>query len=250
MSDTFDRPGDGLWATGPRAVREALEEGRAAKIYIAPGGGETLRIAREAHRAGVPVETLPREGLARLAGRHHQGVAARLRAVPVLSLDEFLDRAFLLPNPVIVVLDHLEDPMNVGAIARSAEAFGAFGLILPKRRSAGIGAGAMRASSGALAHLPVAEVANIVQTLEAVKRRGGWVVATDPEGTVSASEVDFTGPVALVVGNEEKGVGRLVREKADILARLDLVGRTASLNASVATGIFLYEITRQRSPMK
>ena len=237
----------GFWTSGPRAVREALAAGRVSKVYVQVGSGEAVRVAKEARAAGIPVEIVPREALARLAGSHHQGVVARLRPVPALALDGFLERAFRGADPVMVVLDHLEDPMNVGAIARSVEAMGAFGLVLPKRRQAGLGSGALRASAGALAHLPVTEVGNIAQVLEKVKARGAWVVAADPKGGDVAGEVDLTGPLALVVGAEEKGVSRLVLERADFRVRIETGGKTASLNASVAAGILLYEIMRQRA---
>lgn len=235
-----------LWASGPRAVGMALDGGRVAKIYALSASREAAVLAGRAKDLGVPVEFVPKEALFRLVGPHHQGVAARLSGSPTEDLATLLDRAFAKADPVVVVLDHLQDPHNVGAVARSAEAFGASGLVLARRRAAGLTPGAMKASAGALSLIPTAQVANIAQAVEVMKERGLWVVAADPAGEVELADVNLKGPVAIVIGGEGAGVSRLVRERSDQRARLATGGSMPSLNASVAAGIFLYEVFRQR----
>ncbi len=235
-----------LWASGPRAVAMALDAGRVTKVYALRSSREAASLAERAKASGLTVEFVPREALHRLVGPHHQGVAARLAASPAKELGELLDAACERKDPVIVVLDHLQDPHNVGAVARSAEAFGASGLVLARRRAAGLTPGAMKASAGALSVLPTAQVANIAQAVDVMKGRGLWVVAADPGGEADLADVDLRGPVAIVIGGEGEGVSRLVRERSDVRARLATGGAMPSLNASVAAGIFLYETFRQR----
>lgn len=237
---------DELWASGPRAVAMALDAGRVTKVYALHAAREAASLAERAKARGLAVEFVPKEALFRLVGPHHQGVAARLSASPTQELGELLDAAFEKKDPVIVVLDHLQDPHNVGAVARSAEAFGARGLVLARHRAAGLTPGAMKASAGALSVIPTTQVANIAQAIEVMKERGMWVVAADPEGEVELADVNLKGPVAVVIGGEGEGVSRLVRERSDVRARLATGGAVPSLNASVAAGIFLYEAFRQR----
>lgn len=240
-----DAPPDEGWAVGRRAVREALDADRLEKLYVAPGAdiGDLFGAARD---KGIPVERTPREALSRLVGAHHQGVAGRVASQAYEDFDQFVEMVFAEKDPVILALDHLQDPRNIGAIARSAEAFGAKGMILPKRRTAGLSPWAQKASSGALVHLPVTRVSNIGLALDAFKKKGAWVVAADPDGDRELFEVDLKGPIVFVIGSEDEGVSRLLKERSDIRARISTPGKVASLNAAVAAGIFLYEMARQR----
>jgi 23S rRNA (guanosine2251-2'-O)-methyltransferase len=150
-------------------------------------------------------------------------------------------------RPLLVVLDCIEDPQNLGAIIRTAECAGAHGVIIPDRRAAPLGMGAMRASAGAAAHLPVARVSSVPGALDSLRRDGLWIVAADMDGSKPYYDVDFTGPTAIVIGGEDRGLGRLTKERCDATARIPMRGSTPSLNASVSAAILIYEAVRQRS---
>jgi 23S rRNA (guanosine2251-2'-O)-methyltransferase len=200
---------------------------------------------RRATRLGIPLRFEMRETLDRMsAGVPHQGVIAVVSEKPVLSLEGLLDAARQLA--LLVVLDGVEDPRNLGAILRTAEAAGADGVVLPERHSAGLSETVGRASAGALEHVRVARVGNLVQALEALKARGIWVVGFDAAGTQRWDAVDLDRPVALVLGGEGRGIRRLVREHCDHLASIPHFGHVSSLNVSVAAGVALYEAVRQR----
>ncbi|HEY7510106.1 MAG TPA: 23S rRNA (guanosine(2251)-2'-O)-methyltransferase RlmB [Vicinamibacteria bacterium] len=201
-------------------------------------------IARASH-LGIPLRFEAREMLDRMAaGVPHQGVIAVVSAKPLMDLDSVLDQA--KTPALLVVLDGVEDPRNLGAIIRTAEAAGADGVALPERHSAGLSETVARASAGALEHVRVAQIGNVVQALERLKARGVWVVGFDAAGTERWDAVDLKRPVALVLGGEGRGIRRLVREHCDHLVSLPLFGHVGSLNVSVAAGIALYEVVRQR----
>jgi 23S rRNA (guanosine2251-2'-O)-methyltransferase len=198
-----------------------------------------------ASRLGIPLRFEARETLDRLAGGvPHQGLIAVVSAKPVLSLESVLEQA--RTPALLVLLDGVEDPRNLGAILRTAEAAGADGVLLPERHSAGLSETVGRASAGALEHVQVARIGNVVQTLETLKARGFWVVGFDASATERWDAVDMRGPVVLVLGGEGRGIRRLVRERCDHLAGLPLFGHVGSLNVSVAAGVALYEVVRQR----
>jgi 23S rRNA (guanosine2251-2'-O)-methyltransferase len=200
---------------------------------------------RRATHLGIPLRFEMRETLDRMAGGvPHQGVIAVVSEKPVLSLESLLDAAH--EPALVVVLDGVEDPRNLGAILRTAEAAGADGVVLPERHSAGLSETVARASAGALEHVPVARVGNLTQALEALKARGVWVVGLDAAGTERWDAVDLARPVALVLGGEGRGIRRLVREHCDHLVSIPHFGHVGSLNVSVAAGIALYEAVRQR----
>ncbi len=200
---------------------------------------------RRATHLGIPLRFEMRETLDRMAGGvPHQGIIAVVSEKPVLSLESLLDAAH--PPALLVVLDGVEDPRNLGAILRTAEAAGADGVVLPERHSAGLSETVARASAGALEHVPVARVGNLVQALGTLKARGVWVVGFDAAGTERWDAVDLARPVALVLGGEGRGIRRLVREHCDHLVSIPHFGHVASLNVSVAAGIALYEAVRQR----
>ena len=234
---------------GINPVLEALASGnRHFERLLVVKGLRNRRISEaitRAVRASVPLRFETRETLDRIAGGvPHQGIVAVVSARPAMTLESLLETA---RDPVlIVVLDGVEDPRNLGAILRTAEAAGADGVLLPERHSAGLSETVNRASAGALEHVRVARVGNVVQALEALKARGVWVVGFDAAGSERWDQVDLKRPVALVVGGEGRGIRRLVREHCDHLASIPLFGHVASINVSVAAGIALFEAIRQR----
>ncbi|MCL4466314.1 MAG: 23S rRNA (guanosine(2251)-2'-O)-methyltransferase RlmB [Chloroflexi bacterium] len=242
---------DLVW--GRNAVLETLRAGRPLRrLYVAQGLPPNANIAEalaEARSAGVPVQRVPREALDRLTGNgHHQGIAAAVAAHEYSSLDDILAVAGERgEEALILVLDSLQDPQNFGSLLRTAEAVGAHGVIIPKHRAVGITAAVAKVSAGAVEHLKVAQVTNLPRALEGLKERGIWAVGVDMAGQRAYDEQDLRLPLALVVGNEGKGLGRLVREKCDLTVRLPMRGHVASLNAAVAGAIVLYEAWRQRT---
>jgi 23S rRNA (guanosine2251-2'-O)-methyltransferase len=239
--------------TGPHAVREALAAGRPLQtVLLARGrhGGRLEEIARLAKRNGVPVRFEDRVRLDQVAGtREHQGVVAMVASKAAVSLEDLLARPNQQGAPgLLVLLDGVEDPQNLGAIIRTALAAGAAGIIIPERRAAGLGDAAARASAGAVAHLPVARVTNLPRAMETLKSAGYWLVGLDERAERRYTDVDMTGSVALVLGGEGKGLHQLVRERCDFLVSIPSRGPVPSLNVSVAAGIALFEALRQRQP--
>ena len=243
-------PGEGL-IEGRNAVTEALRAGTALdKLYIAKGDTDrTLaRIAAEARRAGVVVVEADRRKLDAMSATHsHQGAVAVAAAAPYAPVEDILQIAADRGEPpLLVVCDEISDPHNLGAIIRTAECAGAHGVIIPKRRSAGLTAVVAKTSAGAVSYLPVARVPNIPQLLKGLKERGLWVFGTAAEGAAPLYQTDLRGPAAVVIGSEGEGMSRLVREECDFLVSIPMRGRISSLNASAAAAILLYEALRQR----
>lgn len=234
---------------GINPVLEALAAGtRHFDRLLIAKGLRSRRISEAISRAsqnGIPLRFEARETLDRMAGGiPHQGIIAVVSAKPVIGLETLLEEA--RDPALLVVLDGVEDPRNLGAILRSVEAAGADGVLLPERHSAGLSEAVARASAGALEHVRVARIGNVVQALETLKARGLWVVGFDAAGTERWDGVDYRRPIALVLGGEGRGIRRLVRERCDHLVSLPLFGHVGSLNVSVAAGIALYEVVRQR----
>jgi 23S rRNA (guanosine2251-2'-O)-methyltransferase len=225
---------------GRNAVLEAARAGRVRRVLVAEGLGPDPRLAELRDLAGV--EEVPAARIAALAQGAHQGVVAELQPRAFLTLRQLLDGSPRL----LLGLDGIEDPQNLGAILRSAEAAGVDGVLLPERRSAPLSAAAVKASSGASEHLRLARVAGLPSAVAEVRRAGLWCVALDPRGELLPWEFDLVQPVCLVVGGEGHGVHRLVRERCDARVRLPMAGRVASLNASAAAAALLYEVARQR----
>lgn len=232
---------------GRNPVIELLKGSRAVDtVFIAQEGGSVAQIVALALQRGIPVKHVSPVKLEALAcGCVHQGVAAALPAHEYASIDDIFAAAGDKP-PFIIIADGIEDPHNLGAIIRTAEAAGAHGLIIPKRRSVSLTPVVAKAAAGALEHVPVARETNIAAVIDGLQKRGVWVYAADMDGE-DFMAVRFDGPVALVIGSEGTGVGRLVREKCDVSVSLPMYGKMGSLNASVAAGILMYEIARQRS---
>ena len=241
---------DGL-IEGRNAVTEALRAGTAIdKIYMAKGETDhTLgRIANTAKKAGIVIVDVDRRKLDAMSVTHsHQGVIAVAAVREYASVEDILNAAYDKgENPLIVVCDEISDPHNLGAIIRTAECAGAHGVIIPKRRSAGLTAVVAKTSAGAVSYLPVARVPNLPAMLKELKKQGIWVYGTAAEGSTTLYKADLKGPAAIVIGSEGDGMSRLVRECCDFLVSIPMSGRISSLNASAAAAILLYEAVRQR----
>ncbi len=207
--------------------------------------GAILKIMSMARDKGLVIKEVTKEKLDSMApGINHQGAVAVVAAYEFATVEEIIARAGD-EKLFVVIADEIEDPHNLGAIIRTADAAGAHGVIIPKRRGAGLTSAVMRASAGAASHVAVAKVPNLVQVIDQLKEMGVWIYAADMDGT-SWCTVDYNGAVALVVGSEGKGVSRLVKEHCDVVVSLPMQGKINSLNASVAAGIILYEVARQR----
>lgn len=235
---------------GRNAVIEAFRAGKAIdKLFILDGAqdGPIQTIKREAKKRDTMIKFVTKERLDQLSETgKHQGVVAYAAAYTYAEVEDILAAARSKNEaPFIFLLDNIEDPHNLGAIIRTANLAGAHGVIIPKNRAAGLTAAVARASAGALNYTPVARVTNLAQTMEALKKEGLWFVCADMGGT-TMYQLDLTGPIGLVIGNEADGVGRLVREKCDFVASIPMKGDIDSLNASVAAGVLAYEIVRQR----
>ncbi|MEK6684512.1 MAG: 23S rRNA (guanosine(2251)-2'-O)-methyltransferase RlmB [Nitrospirota bacterium] len=237
---------------GIHPLMEALQGGRSVeRIYIAKGRGGTAveDLIRLARSKGVPLHFEPREVLDRIIGStKHQGVMGLVAAKAYGTLEEILSRASSRGEAAaVLVLDGIEDPRNLGAVLRTADAAGFHGVIIPQRRAAGLTETVAKASAGALEYVTVARVVNLTQALGALKAAGLWIYGLDPGAEKSYLALDYRGPTALVVGAEGGGISRLVLSGCDERVRLPMKGRVASLNVSVAVGVMAYEILRQRS---
>lgn len=234
---------------GRNAVMELLKSDRSVEcIYLQKGvGGLVTKIVAAAQGRGIVCKQVSAVKLDHLCGHAaHQGIIAQTAAAHYAEIEDILARAQAAGEPLfIIIADEIEDPHNLGAIIRTAEAAGAHGLVIPKRRSAGLSYVVSKTSAGASAHLPVARVSNLAAVVDSLKKQGVWVYAADMDGQPWCA-VDYAGPVALVVGSEGTGVSRLLREKCDFTVSVPMRGKISSLNVSVATGIICYEIARQR----
>jgi 23S rRNA (guanosine2251-2'-O)-methyltransferase len=238
--------------TGIHAVREALEAGGAFdRIVIAKGRQDSRieEIVQLARERGISVRFEDRGQLDRLANtRDHQGVVGIAAVRAASTLGDILERANHANGQtgLIILLDGVEDPHNLGAIVRTALAAGAHGVVIPERRAAGLTDTVARASAGALAHLPIAKVTNLVRSMEELKEAGYWLVGLDENAEKKYTEVDYTSPTGIVMGSEGKGLHELTRKRCDFVVSLPTTGPIKSLNVSVATGVVLFEALRQR----
>ena len=235
---------------GRNAVLEAFRSGKCVdKLFILDGcqDGPVRTIAREARKTDMIINYVSKERLDQLSEtRAHQGVIAQVAAYEYSTVEEILARAEEKGEPpFLILLDNVEDPHNLGAIIRTANLAGAHGVIIPKRRAVGLTSTVAKTSAGAINYTPVAKVTNIVRTIEELKEKGIWFVCADMGGE-TMYDLDLTGPMGLVIGNEGEGVSRLVREACDFTASIPMKGDIDSLNASVAAGVLAYEIVRQR----
>ncbi|HEY5648623.1 MAG TPA: 23S rRNA (guanosine(2251)-2'-O)-methyltransferase RlmB [Nitrospiria bacterium] len=236
---------------GIHPLQEALRGGRPIeRIYVAKGrGGSDLDdLIRESRQKKIPVHFETREVLDRIMGHgKHQGVVGFAAASGYSGIDDILSRAAGRGEPpAVVVLDGVEDPRNLGAILRTVEASGIHGVVIPQRRAAGLTETVSKTSAGAVEHIPVARVPNLTQALESLKTRGLWIYGLDLKASRSYLSIDYKGPVALVLGGEDSGIRPRVLEACDERIRLPMKGRIQSLNVSVAAGVVVYEVLRQR----
>ena len=239
----------GEMIAGKNPVLEALRAGREInKLWIAEGVKKTgvqelMDLAKE---QGVLVQFVPKQKVDKLAD-NHQGIVASVAAYDYAELDDLFAAAQKKSeDPFFIILDELEDPHNLGSIMRTADAIGAHGIIIPKRRAVGLTAVVAKASTGAIEHVPVVRVTNLAQTVDELKDRGVWIAGTDAKGSADYRKMDATLPIALIIGSEGKGMSRLLKEKCDFLYNLPMVGHVTSLNASVAAALLMYEVYRKR----
>lgn len=235
---------------GRNAVLEAFRAGKTIdKLFVLDGcqDGPVKSILREAKKTDTIINFVDKERLDRLANSgHHQGVVAQAAAYEYAEVEDILNAAKEKGEaPFIFILDEIEDPHNLGAIIRTANLCGAHGVIIPKRRAVGLTATVAKTSAGAVNYTPVAKVTNIAKTIEELKKEGMWFVCADMDGQMMY-DLNLTGPIGLVIGNEGAGVSCLVKEKCDFTASIPMKGDIDSLNASVAAGVLAYEIVRQR----
>lgn len=238
---------------GKNPIVEALRSGRELnKIWVAEGLnkksiGEILSLAQEAK---VIVQYVPKKKLDSLLDTNHQGIVASVAAYRYAELDDVFNLAAERgEDPLILVLDELEDPHNLGSILRTADAAGAHGVIIPRRRSVGLTAVVAKASTGAIEYIPVVRVNNLSQTVATLKDRGVWIAGTDAKGSADYRMMDATLPLAIIIGSEGKGMSRILKENCDFLYHLPMVGQVTSLNASVAASLLMYEVLRKRQPL-
>lgn len=238
---------------GRMPVLEALKSGREfRRIVVAQGarGQAVAEVMSIARARGIRVDEVPRPALDAMAsGDVHQGIIGFISPVGYVELDDVVTEVRGRgEDPFIVILDEIEDPHNLGAIIRTSNCFGVHCVVIGERRSAGITPAVAKASAGAVFHTPIARAGNISAAIDRLKEQGIWVAGTDAAGDTDLGEHDFSGPLALVIGSEGKGLRRLVREKCDFLVRIPMMGEVTSLNASVAAGILIYEAFRARMP--
>lgn len=237
---------------GRNAVMEALKSGRSInKVVLAKGERqgsirEVVALAKDKRTILQEVEMRKLDEIS--GGLRHQGVLAYASPVEYVEIEDILQRAADLDQPpFIVLLDELEDPHNLGAILRSADAAGVHGVLIPKRRSCPLSATVAKTSAGAVEYVPVARIGNVSQTIKELKKMGMWAVGADMDGDQHYYEADLTGPLLLVVGGEGKGIGRLTKEQCDFIVKIPMRGKINSLNASVAGSILMYESLKQRA---
>ena len=239
---------------GKNPVMEALRSERDInKILIAESSqrGQMQQLIQLAKEANVIVQFVPKKKIDQITDENHQGVLAYVAAYQYAEMDDlFVAAEKKRESPFFLLLDEIEDPHNLGSIMRTADAVGAHGIIIPKRRAVGLTATVAKASTGAIEHIPVVRVTNMARTVDELKERGIWIAGTDASGKQDYRQFDGTLPIGLVIGSEGKGMGRLVRDKCDFLINLPMAGKVTSLNASVAAALLMYEVYRRRHPLE
>ncbi|WP_082235789.1 23S rRNA (guanosine(2251)-2'-O)-methyltransferase RlmB [Halobacillus massiliensis] len=241
------------WILGKNSVMEAIKSGRSInKVFISEQlqPQAARKIEQAAKENGVLVQRAPKKKLDQLADGNHQGVVAAVAAYEYSDIEDLFARAEEKGEPpFFLILDEIEDPHNLGSILRSADASGAHGVIIPKRRAVGLTSTVAKTSVGAIEHVPVARVTNLSRTIDELKERFVWIIGTEADAKEDYRQLDGKIPVALVIGNEGKGMSRLTREKCDWTVKLPMAGKVSSLNASVAASLLMYEIYRKRHPL-
>lgn len=239
---------------GKNPVIEALKSERDVnKILIAEGSqkGQMQQVIGLAKEHNVLVQFVPKKKIDQMVEGNHQGVIAQVAAYQYAEIDDLFASAEKKNEaPFFILLDEIEDPHNLGSIMRTADAVGAHGIIIPKRRAVGLTATVAKASTGAIEYIPVVRVTNMARTIDELKERGVWIAGTDAKGKEDFRSFDGTLPLGLVIGSEGKGMGRLIRDKCDFLISLPMKGHVTSLNASVAASLLMYEVFRKRYPLE
>ncbi len=238
---------------GKNPVMEALSSGRSVnKVFVSEhlNPSTVSKLKQRAKEAGTIVQKVPKSKLDSLSDGNHQGIIAYVASYDYGTIDDLFDRAEQKgEDPFFIILDELEDPHNFGSILRTADATGVHGVIIPKRRSVGLTATVAKTAAGAIEHVPVVRVTNIANTIDELKEKNIWVVGTDGEATEDYRKLDGTIPIAVVIGNEGKGISRFVKKKCDWTVSIPMSGEVSSLNASVACSLLLYEVYRKRYPL-
>lgn len=230
-----------MFVYGKNVVIETLKNNQPIKKAIIYKNFQDKNIISALQKKNIPIKFVEKFELDKLANGNHQGIMISIPDYEYVSLDELLEKE----NPLLVILDHLEDPHNLGAIVRTCEAAGVDGIIIPKNRSVEVTSTVMRTSVGALDYVKIARVANLTETMNYLKKQGFWIVGTDMDGE-DYQEIDYRGKTVLVIGNEGSGMSRLVKENCDFIASIPMNGHVNSLNASVAAGIVIYEAISKR----
>lgn len=238
---------------GRNPVMEALKSGRAVnKVFVSDQLNKQTEkdLLRAVKKANTILQKVPKKRIDQMSSGKHQGIIAYVSAYEYATIDQILHRATEkgVP-PFIMILDEIEDPHNLGAILRTADATGVHGVVIPKRRAVGLTETVAKASAGAIEHIPVARVTNITDTIKQLKAENIWIVGTDERGSDDYRTLDGQTALAIVIGNEGKGLTRIVKEHCDWLVHLPMQGSIPSLNASVASGLLMYEIFRKRFPL-
>ncbi|GGB11382.1 23S rRNA (guanosine(2251)-2'-O)-methyltransferase RlmB [Macrococcus hajekii] len=236
---------------GRHAVKSAAQAEREInKVYIQEGINKQqikpiLDILKDRH---IMVQQVPKSKLDQMSDVPHQGIAAQISPYDYMEVEDFLERVKGKLSTVMI-LDGLEDPHNLGSIIRTADAIGVDGIIIPKRRSVTLNSTVVKASTGAVEHVPVMRVTNLAQTIDKLKEAGFWVCGTDAKKSIDYRQMDAGMPLAIVIGSEGEGMSRLVKDKCDFLVHLPMIGHVNSLNASVAASLLMYEVYRKRTPL-
>ncbi|PGT81278.1 23S rRNA (guanosine(2251)-2'-O)-methyltransferase RlmB [Bacillus sp. AFS040349] len=238
---------------GRNPVIEVLKSSRDInKIWVAENSlkGQAQQITKLAKERGVTINFVPKKKIDQMVEGNHQGVIAQVAAYEYVHVDDLLKVAEERDEPpFLLLLDEIEDPHNLGSIMRTADAIGAHGIVIPKRRAVGLTATVAKSSTGAIEHIPVARVTNMARTIDDLKEKGVWIVGTDAKGADDYRNLDGKMSLALIIGSEGKGIGRLIKEKCDFLVKMPMVGHVTSLNASVAASLLMYEVYRKRYPL-
>lgn len=230
-----------MYIYGKNVVKEAIEKNEKITKAIVYKKFNDEYLLTSLKKLNIPIKFVEKFELDKLVNGMHQGIIVNVPDYKYASIDDFIHK----DNAFVVILDHLEDPHNLGAIIRTCEAAGVDGIIIPKDRSVEVNATVIKVSTGAINNMNVARVTNLSRTIDELKKEGFWIVGTDMCGT-RYDEIDYRGKIAIVIGNEGSGMSRIVRESCDFIASIPMLGTTNSLNASVATGIMVYEAVRKR----
>ncbi|MBA2176907.1 23S rRNA (guanosine(2251)-2'-O)-methyltransferase RlmB [Halobacillus locisalis] len=241
------------WIIGKNPVQEALRSGRAInKVWVSDQlqHQAVKKLEQLAKENGVNVQKVPKKKIDQLVDGNHQGVVASVAAYEYSDIEDLFAKAEEKGEaPFFIICDEIEDPHNLGSILRTADAAGAHGVIIPKRRSVSLTATVAKTSTGAIEYIPVARVTNLARTIDELKERFVWVVGTDAEGTEDYRQLDGGMAIALVIGSEGRGMSRLTKDKCDWTVSLPMAGQVTSLNASVAASLLMYEVYRKRHPI-